>query len=200
MPDNELREFFDSGVEYWESKNTPARREFLKRALLSWLHNPMGKLLDIGCGTGIVSSMLVESGYPTTNIILLDISEKMLRSAKTHIDSVNCVQTSAENMPIQNNSIDRVIIFDALPHLNVNKLLSALRVIMKPRGELIILHDNCHCGINSIHQKVGKPVISHKLAPISIMVKKLRDAGFFSIRYCEIPQCFYYIFAVKELE
>lgn len=58
-------------------------------------------ILDIGCGTGILSKLLKDK-FPNSHLILLDISEDMLLQAKLKMgnDNITYIQQNADNVHI----------------------------------------------------------------------------------------------------
>ncbi len=67
------------------------------------------KILDIGCGTGIIGSLLSKRGY--TNIHGLDLSEKMLEKAeekKVYNKLINAAVT-AKRLDIPTGSYDALL-------------------------------------------------------------------------------------------
>jgi ubiquinone/menaquinone biosynthesis C-methylase UbiE len=94
-----------------------------------------GLLLDIGGGTGRVSTGL--SQY-VRKIIVLDESLEMLAEAVKK-PGLSGVMARAENLPIENNSIDFIIMVDAFHHLhNQLKTLEEVVRILIPGGKIII--------------------------------------------------------------
>ena len=75
------------------------------------------KVLDIGCGHGIVSEYLASNGINTTAI---DISEALLDEFKKRIEGkalpINIIRGDAYNIPCDNNVFDIVVARMFLPH------------------------------------------------------------------------------------
>lgn len=84
-----------------------------------------GRILDVGCGTGIISEL-----YPDLDIIGIDISPGMLRFNKG-----KWLQASVERIPFPENSFDFVICRSLLHHLpDVHKGLAEIKRVLKPGG------------------------------------------------------------------
>jgi len=195
-----IQKYFDSSVAYWMQQDTPRRRELIANSLPDWFDDIGGKLLDIGCGTGIASSVVVKQGYEPTNIICIDISEKMLEASRKNIPNANFILAQSEHLPMKDNSIRRTIIFDAIPHMDISRTIAELSRVMMSRGELVILHDNCHYRINEIHNRISDDFAEHKLPPIYSLVEKLREYDFSPIKFCEIPNEIYFILAERKIK
>ena len=202
MNDTDLnlkKKFFDSSVQHWlNCGKDPHRRKFIGEILRRWYEYPSGKILDIGCGTGIASSVLVENGFPQEKIFMVDISTNMLLEAKKILPHSNVALAQGEKLPFRENSFERIILFDSLPHFEIDLLMSQVGKICSPRGEIIILHDNCHIGINRIHREIGEPVEDAVLPPIPVMAKLLWKQNFCVLKILEWEKKIYFIWAKKK--
>ena len=99
------------------------------------------RVLDIGVGTGILSSMLYESGHCITGT---DYSKEMLRIAKEKMPNAELIQWDfTEDAPscIKNRNFDFIISTYALHHLNDDeklRLISELLTLLDKDGVLYI--------------------------------------------------------------
>jgi ubiquinone/menaquinone biosynthesis C-methylase UbiE len=106
--------------------------------LAKWLSLPADNLLDVGGGTGRVSGMLTG----VKRIIVIDPSSAMLQGARSK-KGLYLANASAERIPFQDNSFDRVLVVDAFHHFN-NQELAATELfrILTPGGRLVIEEPN----------------------------------------------------------
>ena len=72
------KDFFNAVAETWDS-HEPCTREQIQSFLFSCGLESKKKTLDLGCGTGVISDILLEAGCAVT---ALDLSEKMIEAAK----------------------------------------------------------------------------------------------------------------------
>lgn len=92
-----------------------------------------GTILDVGCGTGIISEL-----YPHLDIVGIDISPGMLRHNKG-----KWIQGSAENIPLPDSSIDFIVCRSLLHHLpNPEKGLQEMKRLLKPGGKVVMWETN----------------------------------------------------------
>lgn len=92
-----------------------------------------GTILDVGCGTGIISEV-----YPHLDIVGIDISPGMLRHNKG-----KWIQGSAENIPLPDSSIDFIVCRSLLHHLpNPEKGLQEMKRLLKPGGKVVMWETN----------------------------------------------------------
>jgi len=92
------------------------------------------KVLDVGCGAGLLTNSLSLKGFATTGI---DISESSLAVAKKSdtTNQVNYFHANAYSLPFQNESFDVVCAMDILEHVEVPTLLIAEAArVLKPDG------------------------------------------------------------------
>ena len=107
----------------------PGRLEYL-------LNLPIqGSLLDVGGGTGRVSSQLLPF---VGELVLTDVSFGMLRQAKRKGNLLMSL-AYAEMLPFQAESFDRILVVDALHHFaDQHKAIKELIRVLKPSGRLVI--------------------------------------------------------------
>ena len=133
------------------------------------LANLTGKetVLDAGGGTGRVSQFLVGIAG---QIVVADQSYGMLQQAQRK-EKLWLVCSETEDLPLANNSFDRIIMVDALHHVeNQGKTTLELWRVLKPGGLMVIEEPN----IRSLDVKLIALVErlflmrSHFLSPIQI--------------------------------
>jgi ubiquinone/menaquinone biosynthesis C-methylase UbiE len=111
----------------------------VEQALLNFL-NAANYLdvLDAGCGAG---HWLMKMASPDRRLIGLDASEEMLGQVPRNAGS-ELVHASAEALPFQANSFDRVFCVNALHHfLNKRAFIDEARRVLRHGGILTISMD-----------------------------------------------------------
>jgi len=101
--------------------------------------------LDIGCGTGFFSQMLIQRD---AKVISADFSRHALGYCKRIGENLALVQCSAESMPFLSDSFKFVLALDIIEHLyKPEKFISEIHRILKSEGQLLISTNNgCHLG------------------------------------------------------
>ncbi|MEW6070241.1 MAG: class I SAM-dependent methyltransferase [Candidatus Thermoplasmatota archaeon] len=90
--------------------------------------NPNSKILDLGCGTGLLFDFLKERNlYPDT--VGIDISKEMLK-----ISNGEKILGDVENLPFKNNSFDIVFSFTVIQNLPTLKILEEVSRVLKPNS------------------------------------------------------------------
>lgn len=180
MTENILtRRYFNGVAEEWESKKIAEERQIENLlAKLDWNH--CENVLDIGCGTGVLFPYLEKRMYGKKKICALDFAECMIsEAAQKNYPSISLLCGCARYLPLQDNSIDRIIAFHVFPHIK-GKILTLKECwrVLQPNGELVILHIHSSEEINAIHSEIGGAVKNHKLEPANQMGQMLESVGF----------------------
>ena len=102
------------------------------------IENLTGTLLDLGCGTGFLTSGLLTH---TRSIIALDIALPMLQVTQTKLadtPNVSYLCADAERVPLAGQSIDGVVSNLALQWcINLDVVFADIKRILKPGGQLV---------------------------------------------------------------
>ena len=96
-------------------------------------------LLDCGCGTGPMISLLYEKDS-SKKYTGLDITPRMIEVAKNkNLEGVNWVVGDCENLPFEENSFDAIICSNSFHHYpNPEKFFESAKRVLRPGGRLIL--------------------------------------------------------------
>lgn len=100
-------------------------------------------IADLGCGTGYGSKLIANKG--AKKIYSFDIDPKVIDYAKKYYQSekINYRALSADNTRLPNNSVDVVLCFEVIEHLEKpDKLLKEIFRILKPGGTCVLSTPN----------------------------------------------------------
>jgi ubiquinone/menaquinone biosynthesis C-methylase UbiE len=93
-------------------------------------------LLDAGCGKGAYSEHFKDKGH---KVIGVDISINSLKLAQKIHRIYIYINSTLENLPIKESSIDKILCNDVLEHiLDYKQVLEEFKRILKPGGEIIL--------------------------------------------------------------
>src|SRR6267142_2238496 len=101
-----------------------------------------GRAMDIGCGTGEVSALLVEHGFRVTGI---DVDEQSVRAARQRVLAADFVRLDALAEPLGADNVDVVTACEVLEHFDLDQqrtLLEKIRNILRPGGHLLLSTPN----------------------------------------------------------
>ena len=96
-------------------------------------------LLDCGCGTGPMISLLHEKDS-TKHYTGLDITPKMIEVANAkNLRGVDWIVGDCENLPFEENSFDVIICSNSFHHYpNPQKFFNSVKRVLRPNGRLIL--------------------------------------------------------------
>jgi len=100
-------------------------------------------MADVGCGDGRYSLEFLKCFDNSFYIHCVDYNEKMLESLESYLVEQNttnfCVRHGdANRLPLDNDSIDCIVTFNAIHHFEVPKFLSESLRVLKDEGRLFI--------------------------------------------------------------
>jgi 2-polyprenyl-3-methyl-5-hydroxy-6-metoxy-1,4-benzoquinol methylase len=117
------------------------RLDFISEAISSKAQS-QAKILDVGCGNGVISRHLGKLGF---NVLGIDVSEQTIDRARTlnTMPNVQFEVISAEQLVAQGDTFDAIICSEVLEHLqDPASLLKVLYKSLKPDGLLIVTVPN----------------------------------------------------------
>ena len=147
---NDIKLFFDELAPTWDKK-VEKKNEKLIEEILNIIPIKKGnKVLDIGCGTGAITSLLQKKSQNT--VIGLDISKKMIDLAKQKNTNPSIIFINQDYYSYEDNNIDVIVCFDSYPHfVEIDKFISKSYSLLKDEGILAIIFDISHKEINECH-------------------------------------------------
>ena len=157
------------------------------------------RILDVGCGTGILLPYLLETCQSATCFVELDFAEEMLRENARKIgeERVCRVCADGQTLPFPNACFDLVLCFGVLPHFG--ELESALEEqlrVLRPSGVFATGHLMGSAELNAFHRSLGEPLGGDTLPPAESLGDRLRQLDAEVIAAEEQPD-WYFVQAVK---
>ena len=100
---------------------------------------PFDTLLDCGCGTAPMISLLYDQ-YPEKHYTGIDLTPEMIAVAKAkNIPDAEFIVGDCEKLPFKDNSFDAVICCQSFHHYpNVQDFFNSVYRVLKPGGRLIL--------------------------------------------------------------
>jgi ubiquinone/menaquinone biosynthesis C-methylase UbiE len=175
--------FFDRYAAQWAARGYSAQEAQQIRALISRAGASLGmRVLEPGCGPGLVTCLLAEAVGESGHVCALDISPEMVRQCRAMTEGfpqVRATKCAVEDFAGEDNSFDLVFCFNAFPHFSNHPLaLRAAHNCLKPGGCIVIAHSSSRGHVNTVHAQAGGP-IEHDLLPApEVLQAMLAKAGF----------------------
>lgn len=129
-------------VEFSDQKYAKGREKLqpFKLKMLNFVTaNPRERVLDIGCGTGVVSGLLKQANW---NVVGLDIS---LEGVKKYCQGgfAGLISNVEYNLPFKSQVFDAVWISEVIEHIvEYQKLIQEISRVLKPTGYLYLTTPN----------------------------------------------------------
>ena len=160
-------------------------RDSTTLALAAWPALPALRILDIGCGTGVLLQRALDADT-TRTAIGLDITFNMLRKAAQRLpDCVPLVCASSEKVPLRCESVDLVVSTSALHYMRdpISMLTEARRLLVP--GGTVIVGDWCRdywtmCALDRVLRWVDPAHVATLSG--ETLVRLMGNAGFENVR------------------
>lgn len=98
--------------------------------------SPVRDVLDLGAGTGKLTSRLVERGL---NVVAVDPLAELLEVLRTTLPETPALLGSAEQIPLSDNSIDAVLVAQAWHWFDPDRAAHEIARVLRPGGRLGLL-------------------------------------------------------------
>lgn len=108
------------------------------------------KLLDIACGTGVLTEQFVRMG---ADVSAIDLTAKAVELTKKRLEiyhiAANVIQADAQALPFPDNTFDFVCAWGCLMHMpNTEKAIAEIHRVLKPGGKMLAMmyhRNSVHC-------------------------------------------------------
>ena len=188
MLNREKIDFFDRVAETWDRDERDRQQDILPLIVEIGLEKG-SVVVEPGCGTGLVSDLILKEIGPDGTLYAVDNSEKMLLKASARIwpQNANFYLADALCLPLPDQSADMVLCFRSFPHLdNREGALHEFHRVLKDSGKLVVAHPIGREKLNILHTEAGKEV-AHDFLPDDDELRAMFSANGFEI--AEIVDC-----------
>jgi ubiquinone/menaquinone biosynthesis C-methylase UbiE len=99
-----------------------------------------GKVLDLGCGSGVFTHLLHQRGFHATG---LDLSPKLLELARAKYPQIRFVEGDVEKLPFEDGAADGVLLSGIVHHLpNPERCAAEVYRVLGPGGRFVAFDPN----------------------------------------------------------
>jgi ubiquinone/menaquinone biosynthesis C-methylase UbiE len=174
--------FFDAAAARWDaSQDLPRLHARLAAGLAELGVGGDETVLDLGCGTGNLTRVLVGTLTARGCVIAADFSQPMLAAAARKVGRESRVvwsQADAGELPLADAAVDRAICFSAWPHFDdPYGVARELARVLRPGGSVHVWHLSSRAHINHIHATAGEAVGADLLGPAAETAGVLERCG-----------------------
>jgi 2-polyprenyl-3-methyl-5-hydroxy-6-metoxy-1,4-benzoquinol methylase len=141
---------------------------------------PKGKILDAGCGPGLMSRMLQKRGW---DVVACDYSEGMIKTSKAKAKEEKLPDIyhhlSLFELSKLNEKFDYVILNGVLPYVSEEeeeKAFAEIKKILSPNGYLLSSHYNLYFDVFGLDKWGVEAIVHSILEPAGLPVLELEKA------------------------
>lgn len=146
----DIREFFNSLADKWDEM-CRHDDDKLKKIIEFASVKEGSKILDVGTGTGILISYLLEKS--PKKITAVDIADNMIAVAKSKYKDKHVEFVAEDIMKYNEQGYDYIFLYSVYPHFSDKEtLFYHLSELMNVGGKLIIAHSESKEKINEVHK------------------------------------------------
>jgi demethylmenaquinone methyltransferase/2-methoxy-6-polyprenyl-1,4-benzoquinol methylase len=187
------REFFNALANSWDSTrahNPDLLTQLVKRTGVQ----PNQRVLDIGCGTGVLIPYLHAAVGENGTIVGIDIADNMVEIATAKAAQFANVTLQRADVMVYRSSqrFDHVTCLNFFPHIQ-DKAAFFRQVLdewLIPGGWLHVFHDLSRAQVNAIHGE-SKTVKDDRLASSDTVGGMFVTAGFQTVTWHEDQACYF---------
>ena len=185
-------DFFDTLADRWDELCTHDSDKLNYLLQRTGLRKGL-RILDIGCGTGVLEEFLLP--YSPIQIVGVDFSPKMIQKAqskyRTPLVDFRCMDVH----DIRDEIFDYIIAYSVFPHFfNPKKTIAHLANLLVSGGEFVICHSEGRDRINGLHTKQANK-LSKNLPSVVDLIKLL--SPYFTIQTAEDNENLYLVRAIR---
>ena len=151
-------------------------------------------ILDVGSGTGILLPFLKQASGENGHITAIDFAARMiaLSSAKhQYLSGITYIVGDILELELQ-QTFQKIICFNFFPHINDKPaFLNKMKVLLKPYGSLVIMHDISRRMVNGIHAS-SDTVTNDRLPECEKVSEMLLELGY-SVHLAQENDEYYFI-------
>lgn len=178
--DGDVENLFNAKAKTWNQKYEPGGRLASRAAtfleLTERFLSPNGRILDLGCGTGAISSRLAARGFRLT---ACDIAEEMIQAGKRNYrDSAIewfLLASDWKHLPFAPNTFDGIIASSVLEYVSdLDAVFAECQRVLKPGGYLVATVPNPRNLVRRLEKILHRPVMLASQMPIFNHVSRLQ--------------------------
>lgn len=127
--------------------------------------SPDDIILDLSCGTGLLARQMIDRGYRFGRMVLNDISDRMLASARRRLGdnpAIGFTAHEASDLPFDGGSFTKILCLNAFHHYRDKQAAAAeCRRVLRPGGQLFILDWNNSGFFRPVNFVISRTVSGH---------------------------------------
>ena len=186
-------EYFNSRGHRWDEivGNNGERRSLIASVFGRIRLEPGQRVLDAGCGNGVLFPFIEEKIGPDGELSALDAAPSMLERARSlypDYRNITFMQGRLETAELSAEHYDVILCFSIIPHVDdIPASLANMKRALRSDGLLYIFHLSDTKSLNAFHGSLDGPVKHDMLPEREEMLLLLERAGFSVVTYLDEP-------------
>jgi len=184
------KEYYESYADEWDKMFTAEDFEILSFLIDSFNIKPGSKIVDLGCGTGILFDLLRRKVTKDGTIIGVDFCPKMSNKARQNFpfETISVVNADVEKLPLKEGIFDTAISFAAFAHFtDPRRVMLEVSRVLKTGGSFHIIHLYGSKELEEYHQRTGGPVADDHLPSHDDMMALFEHGNFENAKINDHP-------------
>lgn len=173
------RDFFDRLAGKWDESRGQDDKKLGRLIEMAGIHTG-DRILDIGCGTGVLLPFLKEAVGEEGSVTGLDFSANMIARAQEKHRRITGISYVVADILEYKPAVPftRITCLNFYPHVQDKKsFLCRMKSFLAKQGALIIMHDMSRAAVNAIHGQ-SSVVTEDRLPPVDELAELLAETGF----------------------
>lgn len=96
----------------------------------------VGRVLDLGAGTGKLTAAIVRCGVPTAAVLAVEPDDGMRAELSRQLPEIATLRGSAERIPAEDGAVDAVLVGQAFHWFDPDRALPEIARVLRPGGVL----------------------------------------------------------------
>ncbi|MGQ9844512.1 MAG: class I SAM-dependent methyltransferase [Spirochaetota bacterium] len=153
---------------------------------------PNDTVMDVGCGTGVLFTIIQERIGPQGTLIAVDPSDRMIEEAKkryANFNNITYIVGPLEDITLPDKSINVILCFAVFPHIEDKQMaLKKCYNFLTVDGSLYIFHLSDTKSLNEFHHNLNAPVSRDYMPIRKELEEMIRKTGFILMQYIDEPE------------
>jgi ubiquinone/menaquinone biosynthesis C-methylase UbiE len=140
---DQRQEYFDGLASDWDSGFSAEHLERISQVIDSMGIKPGSRVLDLGCGTGVLFGYVSRKVGKSGSIVGVDFSVQMALTARRNFpkENIHAIVAEASALPFGRGTFDVAIAFQSFPHFaDKDKAMREAHRVLKPGSGMWIVH------------------------------------------------------------
>jgi SAM-dependent methyltransferase len=194
------RSYFNELAPLWDGfPSPPETPERLARFVALCVPAGTRRVLDAGCGTGVLVAPLLAGAVELTTVVEMDAADAMLAQNRGKLTDRRVVHLCGDALalPFRPGTFDAVLCFNALPHMApLDDSLRNLLACLRAGGVLSVGHLMGSENLNAFHHEAGGAVAEDRLPSACDLACSLAALGAEILHQEEAPD--WYLVQVRK--